>query len=143
MSTKSSSATVVSRREVLRAGGLVAAGMAAGSAPQAPSGTEGGRAAGWEGQWEQVLAAAKRERTVVVQTPAGAGFREGLEAFAKAFPGVEPEQQAFPEAATYVPKILQERKAGIYTLDVAAIPAISPLQEKTQKLLLALAGDRG
>jgi len=122
----------VTRRAALKAGGLAGAALAAacapGASPQEVPFAAGGPAGEWQAQWESLIAAAKREGKVVVQTPVGAGFREALEAFAKAFPGVEPEQQAFADSATYTPKILEERKAGIYTFDVAATPGVGVLR---------------
>ena len=47
---------------------------------------------------------------------------EPLHADLQAFPGVEAEHMQFPDAATYVPKITQERQAGVYSLDVALLP---------------------
>ncbi len=123
----------VTRRDALRAAALAAAGGIAvacspAAAPISPQPSAGGQAGGWEADWQALIQAAKQEGKVVVQTPVGAGFREALDAFAAAFPGVEPEQQAFPDGATYIPKIQGERKAGIYSFDVAIVPAIPPLQ---------------
>lgn len=123
----------VSRRGFLQSGAVTAAGLAAACAPSAQAPASGpasstGNRAEWEQKWDELVAAAKKEGKVVVQVPVGAGYRQALEVFAKAFPGVEPEEQAFPDGATYVPKIQGERRAGIYSFDVAAVPAIPPLQ---------------
>jgi iron(III) transport system substrate-binding protein len=67
---------------------------------------------------DQLYEAAKKEGKVVIQTPAGAGYRPAIDAFMKAFPGIEADQQAYPDAATYLPKIQGERQAGIYSIDV-------------------------
>jgi iron(III) transport system substrate-binding protein len=64
--------------------------------------------------------AARKEGKVTVQTPAGAGYREAIDVFAKDYPGIEPEHISFPDAATFVPKIRSERQAGIYSIDVGA-----------------------
>lgn len=122
----------VSRRTFLAtAAGSATAAACAPAAP--PAGTtqtgSGGPKAEWERQWDDLLAAAKKEGRVVVQTAAGAGYRETIEEFNKAFPGVEAEHVQFPDAATYVPKITQERNAGVYSFDVALLPPTSALQQ--------------
>jgi ABC-type Fe3+ transport system substrate-binding protein len=78
--------------------------------------------------WNTLVDAAKNEGKVVIQTPVGAGFREGVDAFMQAFPGIEAEIQSFPDGATYVPKIQNERKAGVYTFDVASTTVVPVLQ---------------
>jgi iron(III) transport system substrate-binding protein len=79
-------------------------------------------------QWEALIDAAKKEGKVVVQNPAGAGYRPALDVFAKSFPGIEVEQQAFADAATYIPKVKAEREAGIYSIDVLATTVTPILQ---------------
>ena len=41
---------------------------------------------------DQLYEAAKKEGKVVIQTPAGAGYRPAIDAFMKAFPGIEADQ---------------------------------------------------
>ncbi len=82
----------------------------------------------FQAQWDALVDAAKKEGKVVIQTPVGAGFREGVDAFMKAFPGIEAEIQSFPDGATYVPKIQNERKAGVFTFDVASTTVVPVLQ---------------
>lgn len=121
----------VSRRTFLAtAAGGAAAACAPAAAPSDTSPTSsGGPKSEWERQWDDLATAAKKEGRLVVQTAAGAGYRETVEAFNKAFPGVEAEHVQFPDAATYVPKITQERNAGVYSLDVALLPPTSALQQ--------------
>jgi iron(III) transport system substrate-binding protein len=73
-----------------------------------------------DAQWQALLEAARKEGTVIVQTPAGAAYREAIDVFAKSHPGIEPEHISFPDAATFVPKIRADRQAGIYAIDVGA-----------------------
>ena len=127
---------LLSRRGFLRVtGGAAAAAGAAACAPAvappstAPATSGSGQKAAWEQQWDDLLAAAKKEGKVVVQTAAGDGYREMLDEFPKAFPGIEMEHAQFPDSATYVPKITGERNAGIYSLDVALLPPTSALQQ--------------
>ena len=121
----------LSRRGFL---GATAAAAAAACAPAASPGSpspspSSGPKAEWEHQWDDLIAAAKKEGKVVVHTATGVGYREYVDAFSAAFPGVEAEHVQFPDAATYVPKVTQERNAGIYSLDVALLPPTSVLQQ--------------
>jgi len=81
-----------------------------------------------QAEWDALVQAAMKDGKVVVQNPAGSGYRIALDEFAKAFPGLEVEQQAFPDAATYIPKVKGEREAGMYTIDVIASTVIPVLQ---------------
>jgi iron(III) transport system substrate-binding protein len=73
-----------------------------------------------EAQWQALVEAARKEGKVTVQTPAGSAYREAIDAFGKAYPGIEPDHLSFPDAATFVPKIRSDRQAGIYAIDVGA-----------------------
>ncbi len=113
-----------------RRGFLAQAGAAAGAcAPMAsPSGQggsadTGGRAA-WEDEWDQLVAAAKQEGRLVIQTLAGSGYRKALQAFEQAFPGIEIEHTGIA-TSSWAPKFLQERQAGLYNWDVTDAPPIT------------------
>jgi iron(III) transport system substrate-binding protein len=80
----------------------------------------------FQADWDALVDAARKEGKVVVQTPAGAGYRESVDQFGKAFPGIEAEHSPFPDSATYIPKITSERQAGIYSVDVLAT-TVTPL----------------
>jgi iron(III) transport system substrate-binding protein len=100
------------------------AGVPASSGQTAPTGAAGAK----QTDWDAVVEAARGEGQVVVQNPAGAGYRLALDEFARAYPGVEAVQQSFPDSATYIPKIRGEREAGIYSIDVIASTVIPVLQ---------------
>jgi ABC-type Fe3+ transport system substrate-binding protein len=121
----------LTRRDLIRTTGLAGAGLAAACAPgaSAPQATTSSGKTGWEADWDTLVAAAKKEGQVVVQFPLGASFRLVMDEFAKAFPGVEPEMQQFPDSNAFVPKITQEWKAGIYTFDMACITVTPMLQD--------------
>jgi iron(III) transport system substrate-binding protein len=73
---------------------------------------------GWQSEWEQVLTAARKEARVVVMGPPGADARQALTtAFQKSFPGIEVEYNGAPGAKT-APRILAERNAGQYLVDI-------------------------
>jgi iron(III) transport system substrate-binding protein len=78
--------------------------------------------------WDALIAAAKQEGKVVVETPVGTGYRDAIQVFATTFPGIEPEHQPFPDGATFIPRLDQERKAGIFSFDVCATTPIPTLQ---------------
>ncbi len=123
-----------SRRGFLRVGALASAGWGAACAPAAPPPpaaapvvpAAGSQKAAWETEWDKLVKAARKAGKVVIQTPAGAGFRPAIDAFAKAYPGIEPEQQGFPDSNAYIPKITGERQAGIFNFDVGAT-TVTPL----------------
>ena len=125
----------VTRRRLLEAGGLGAAGViAAGCAPNAsappsqPSAPPAARLA-WEKEWDELVAAAKAEGKVSVLTLVGAGYRKSLDAFEEAFPGIIVDHQPFPSASLFGPRILEERKAGVFTFDAALVSPGSPIRK--------------
>jgi len=101
---------------------------APGVAKSEPAAPAAAPAKDFQAQWDELVDAAKKEGKVVVQTPAGAGYRENVDEFGKAFPGIETEHMPFPDSATYIPKITSERQAGIYSVDVLATTVIPLLQ---------------
>jgi ABC-type Fe3+ transport system substrate-binding protein len=113
-----------SRRGFLRIAGGSAALLAAACAPaaSAPSAPSGGGAAGdtakpaWERQWDELVAAAKKEGSLVLVTALGSGFKEAVTTFEKAFPGLTVELTSL-NASAFAPKALQERKANIFNYD--------------------------
>jgi len=116
----------VSRRAFLATIGAAACAPAATPTTDSPGSAA---KAAWEQEWDSLVAAAKKEGKVVVHTAVGAGFREALDEFTKAFPSIELDLQQYPEAATYGQKIRQERQAGIYSLDVAVLPVAGVFHE--------------
>lgn len=69
-------------------------------------------------EWEDTLAAAKKEGTVMVWGPPGGWARKALaEAFQKSYPDIKIEYQG-ASGSRHWPKIERERKAGLYTVDV-------------------------
>ncbi len=130
----------LSRRGFLRITG--AASLLTACAPAAaPSGGPGAAAPAaapdpgaqprpaWEGEWERLVAAAKQEGRLGLMTLVGPGYRKGIDAFQAAFPGIEVEQSGFVGASAYIPKINEERKAGIYSFDVAQTSLASMISQ--------------
>jgi len=107
----------VSRREVLRALAL------SGAAAAVPT----RRAAASTPEWQQLVAAAKKEGKVAVNTFPGDGYKRALKAFTQAYPDIKLEHTSL-HSQDFAPRILQERQASLFTWDVATIPTSTALQ---------------
>ncbi|MSQ28423.1 MAG: hypothetical protein EXR51_09850 [Dehalococcoidia bacterium] len=120
------------RRHFLNAAGVTATaalgacGPAAAPAPPPPAPAGGGRPA-WERDWDDLVAAAKREGKLSILTGAGTGYRTALSAFEAAFPGIAIEHEGPGSMGPFSQKIIQERKAGVFDREVAQIPIITAL----------------
>jgi iron(III) transport system substrate-binding protein len=78
-------------------------------------------------EWRELLAAAKKDAKVVVNTFPGDGYKRALKAFTEAFPDVKIEHTSL-HSQDFAPRILNERKAGLFTWDVTTIPTSTALQ---------------
>ena len=107
---------MITRRRFL--GGLAAGGAAA---------ALGARAASAQGEWAAVVAAAKKEAKVVVNTFPGDGYKRALKAFTAAYPEIKLEHTGL-HSQDFAPRIVQERQANLFTWDVALIPTSTALQ---------------
>ena len=72
--------------------------------------------------------AAKQEGTLGIQTLVGAGIRKTLDQFSEEF-GITIEQRADASSSIWAPKIEKEQSAGIFTLDLAMVPANSAISK--------------
>jgi iron(III) transport system substrate-binding protein len=77
--------------------------------------------------WPQVIAAAKKEGKVVVNTFPGDGYKRALKSFTQAYPDIKLEHTSL-HSQDFAPRILQERQASLYTWDIATIPTSTALQ---------------
>lgn len=92
------------------------------SAPVPGATTAAPTKAAWETQWNQLVAAAKAEGKLVVNNIFNKGNpRKALDAFEQAFPGISVEQTTFASQSLWVPKVLQEQQAKIFSWDVAIL----------------------
>ena len=110
----------ISRRDLLRravpgAAGLVLLSRGVGHA--APTGPE----------WEPMVAAARKEGKVAVNTFTGQGHARVLKLFSQAYPDIKVEHTNL-EAVDFAPRVIQERKASVFTWDVATMPMSTALQ---------------
>jgi ABC-type Fe3+ transport system substrate-binding protein len=84
-----------------------------------------------DADWEKVVEAARKEGSVNVATYAGTAHRKVLDVFEAAYPGIKVEHTQFQSSSRdYVPRVLQEQKAGLFTWDVSFMP----LQEMIRQL---------
>lgn len=122
------------RRAFLRAvslasGAAVVTACSPGTAqPPASSGTAPAPSrAAWEDDWDRLAAAAKQEGKLVVASYHGVNvFRKVLSAFEQAFPGIVVDHQHAPSSSLFIPKITQERQAGMYGFDILSGGAQQP-----------------
>jgi iron(III) transport system substrate-binding protein len=108
----------LSRRRLLQTALATGAVAAAGVRPAA---------ADLPAELAPLVAAAKKDGKVVVNTFPGEGYGRALRAFSQAFPDVKLEHTSL-HSQDFAPRILQERKAGSFTWDVVAIPTSTALQ---------------
>ncbi len=125
-----------SRRGFLRAAGL--GGTAAFVAPALsvvagacgpvttpgalPAPAAGSQVPSWEVEWQKLVEAAKKEGKIAFNiTNSAENHREVVEAFKAAFPGIEVEFTTFTSGSLWLPRVIQEQKAGIYTWDVTRL----------------------
>ena len=110
----------ISRRRLLQT-------LACGAARLALARATPARAAATPPEWRQVVAAAKKEGKVVVNTFPGDGYKRALKAFTQAYPDIKLEHTGL-HSQEFAPRIMQERQASLFTWDVATIPTSTALQ---------------
>ena len=111
--------TRLSRRRLLRT--MLVGGAAAAVGARRVS------AADVSPEWAALLAAAKKEGKVVVNTFPGDGYGRALKPFTQAFPDIKLEHTSL-HSQDFAPRIQQERKAGSFTWDLSIIPTSTALQ---------------
>jgi iron(III) transport system substrate-binding protein len=106
------------RRQLLRTAVLGGAALAVG-----PRRT----AARTSPEWAALVAAAKKEGKVVVNTFPGDGYARALKPFTQAYPEIKLEHTSL-HSQDFAPRIMQERRANSFTWDVVTIPTSTALQ---------------
>lgn len=90
--------------------------------PQAaPAAAPAPPANNFQAEWDALIAAAKKEGKLVVNTFPGSGFRAAIAVFEEKFPGIAVDHTTMIAREVAV-RVLQEQKAGIYAFDVTQIP---------------------
>jgi iron(III) transport system substrate-binding protein len=103
---------------------------AAPAKPAAPATAAPAANSGFQAEWDKLVEAAKQEKTLSIATYAGTGYRKVMEAFMEAFPGMQVEHQQFQSSSRdFVPRLLPELKAGIYTWDLSIMPTQEQLRQ--------------
>jgi iron(III) transport system substrate-binding protein len=78
-------------------------------------------------EWEQTVAAARKEGKVAINTFTGQGYGRVLKLFARTYREIKVDHTNL-EAVDFSPRIVSERKAGVYTWDVITMPTSTALQ---------------
>jgi iron(III) transport system substrate-binding protein len=106
---------------VLLAAGACAPAAAPSAAPAAAKPAAGAAApaapTSAEAEWEQTVAAARREGKLVISAPTGALWRQALQTFEEDYPGISLEQTA-GNSRDFWPRLFQERQADQYLWDM-------------------------
>jgi iron(III) transport system substrate-binding protein len=80
--------------------------------------------------WDAIVTAAREEASVAVTTYSGSGYRDVMTAFQEAYPGISVEHTQFQSSSRdFVPRLLQELKAGLHSWDVAIMPTPEMLRQ--------------
>lgn len=83
-----------------------------------------------DADWAKLVDAAKAEGKLALATYSGTGFRVIAQAFQDAFPGITVEHSQFQSSSRdFVPRLLQEHKASLYTWDIATMPTQEMLRQ--------------
>lgn len=83
-----------------------------------------------EAEWNNLVAVARQEGALSLATYAGGGYRKVVEDFQAAFPGIAVEHQQFQSSSRdFVPRLLQEQKANLFTWDIATMPNVEMLRQ--------------
>jgi iron(III) transport system substrate-binding protein len=80
-----------------------------------------------QGDWAGIVAAAKKEGGVTVNTFPGDGYKRALKHFTAAYPDIKLEHTQL-HSQDFAPRILRERQANLFTWDLALIPSSTALQ---------------
>src|SRR5262245_26519350 len=86
-----------------------------------------GRGAPTSPEWEPMVVAARKEGKVAVNTFTGQGHARVLKLFSQTYPDIKVEHTNL-EAVDFAPRVIQERKASVFTWDVATMPMSTALQ---------------
>ncbi|HEX3243829.1 MAG TPA: extracellular solute-binding protein [Chloroflexota bacterium] len=76
--------------------------------------------------WDELVAAAKKEGTLAAVTGAGSAYRRIMDLFQEAFPGVTVEHTAL-RGSDFAARVRQERQANLYNYDIAQVPTTTAL----------------
>jgi iron(III) transport system substrate-binding protein len=72
----------------------------------------------WALEWRELASAAQREGGLSLLTWVGRGYRRTIEAFQRAFPGVQVEHVEESSADVWLERVRRERRVGTYAFDL-------------------------
>lgn len=89
---------------------------AGGGGPAQPQGAQGG----WQRQWEELVAAARKEGEIVydVTRSTSGAQKKVIPDFEAAFPGITVTQTTSDSSNVFAQRVLQEQNGGIFTWDL-------------------------
>jgi len=99
------------------AGLLAACTPSAAPSPQTAPPSASKERDGWQAKWEQSLASAKREGSVVVVTHTNLLYRETLDRFREKYPDIQVEHVSI-RPSEFAPKVITEQQNGTFGYDV-------------------------
>ncbi|MSQ27155.1 MAG: hypothetical protein EXR51_03325 [Dehalococcoidia bacterium] len=111
---------VTRRGWLATAGAVFATACSPAVAPAPATAPSAGNAAAppaWQAEWDELVKAARQEGKLVLVTSVGESLRNAALAFEQAFPGIVVEHTGL-NASNFVPRMLQERKGGVYSYDI-------------------------
>jgi iron(III) transport system substrate-binding protein len=113
-----------SRRVLIRtiawAGGIAALAATGGRSTRAEAVTA-------SPEWTHLVAAAKKEGKLAVNTFTGQGYARVFKLFTQTYPEIKLDHTNL-EPVDFSPRIINERRAGLFTWDVATMPTSTALQ---------------
>ena len=78
-------------------------------------------------EWEDVVAAAKKEGKFSINLYPGEGYQRVLRAFQTAYPEIKVDNTTL-RPVDFAPRVTQERKANVFSWDISIIPTSTSLQ---------------
>jgi len=78
-------------------------------------------------EWELTVAAARKEAKIAVNTFTGQAYGRVFKLFTQTYPDIKLEHTSL-EPVDFVPRLIAERKASVFTWDVAIMPMTTALQ---------------
>ncbi|HEU5317943.1 MAG TPA: substrate-binding domain-containing protein [Chloroflexota bacterium] len=87
------------------------------------------RTAGWEREWEELVAAARQEGRVSLITWGDRAYLGAIERFEAAFPGVTVERLAESSASVWLEAVRRARRTGAQSFDLAFVQPDAALTE--------------
>lgn len=89
----------------------------------------------WQEEWAKLVTAAEAEGSISIVTRIGDVYRTAVTAFEETFPKIHIEHQGMI-ALNFGPRVIQERKSGVYQWDILLSTVTTPLSVFRQEGIL-------